>query len=144
MGVFEDGTPKDWCSLRTEADDLFCAMGIKQDFEKQYNAWRSLLKGQAKDRFTALYNSIKVEQENKEDPDSKYTYEQIIQAKLNGVAKHVFSNWQYAIRNQKQYMQHALNMGSMEPGLFCEHLQKMSKYLIYFPSVGCTFCLCRR
>jgi hypothetical protein len=109
-------------------------MGISQDFDKQHNVWRSLLKGQAKDRFTALCNAITVEQGLKTDPALMYNQEQILSATLNGVAKHIFTNWQHAVRNQKQYMQHALSMGSMEPGAFCERLQKMSRYLQYFPS----------
>lgn len=135
VAVFEEGTPEDWCALRTEAVDLFQAMGIAKDFEKQHNVWRSLFKGQAKDRFTALFNATKVEQEGVID-SMGLSYEQVLQTALNGVAKYVFVNWQKALRNQKQYMQHALSMGSMEPGKFCERLQKVNRYLAYFPSAN--------
>jgi hypothetical protein len=134
MACFEEGTPEDWCSLRTEAHDLFLAMGIDKDPDKQHNVWRSLLKGQAKDRFTALYNATRVDNDAKTDASTKLSAEQVLRVVLNGVAKHVFTNWQHAIRNQKQYMQHALSMGSMEPGIFCERLQKMNRYLTYFPT----------
>jgi hypothetical protein len=134
MACFEDGTPEDWCSLRTEAHDLFLAMGIEKDPEKKHNIWRSLLKGQAKDRFTAIYNATRVENDAKTDQSTKLTPDQILRVVLNGVAKHVFTNWQFAVRNQKQYMQHGLSMGTMEPGAFCERLQKMNRFLIYFPT----------
>ena len=45
---FEDGTPEDWCSLRVELDDLFSAMAITEDIDKQHNIWRSLLKAKLK------------------------------------------------------------------------------------------------
>jgi hypothetical protein len=133
IACFEEGTPEDWCSLRTEAKDLFNAMGITGEADKQHNVWRCLLKGQAKDRFTALYNHHKVDNDAKPKAN-KLSEEQLLRVVLNGVAKHVFPNWQQSERNQKQYMRHALNMGSMEPGVFCERLQKMNRYFEFFPT----------
>ncbi len=131
---FEDGTPEDWCSLRVELDDLFSAMAITEDIDKQHNIWRSLLKGKAKDRFTALHNAMSVEESAKTDPARRLSKGQILRKALNSLARKIFPDWQYAVRQQKRYLQHGLSMGSMEPEAFVDRVQKMNQYIKYFPS----------
>ena len=100
MACFEEGTPEEWCALRTEAADLFIAMGIEKETDQQHNIWRSLFKGLAKDRFTALYNQTKVENDSK-PTEKQMTSGQMLKVVLNGMAKVIFADWQHAVRNQK-------------------------------------------
>ncbi len=130
---FEDGTPEDWCRINEEVEDLVKAMGVDQDTDAQHNIWRSLLLGKAKDRFTALYNKVAVENRAMVTTEQQAA-SKLLQLTLNGVARKIFKDWEYAIRNQKRYMVHGLAMGHKDPEAFIDRVQKMNRFIKYFPS----------
>ncbi len=124
---------EDWCRINEEVEDLIKAMGVDYDADAQHNIWQSLLLGKVKDRFTALYNKVAVENRAKATTEQD-AVSTLLQLTLHGVARKTFKDWQYAIRNQKRYMVHGLAMGHKDPEAFIDRVLKMNRFIKYFPS----------
>ncbi len=63
----------------------------------------------------------------------QYDNAQLLKEVHNEVAKEYFDNWQSAARRQRYYMRRDIFIGSIKPKIFVEAMEKMNKYLAYFP-----------
>ena len=143
--TFEDGTPEEWCKLRQDADELFVAMDIDHETEdaamQQFNVYRSLLSGKAKEIFNRAYSEEHTANEERE-VEHQLSFPSLLARVIDAVAKHVFPHPEKDYRLEKKYLKVHLYIGSLTIKEFCDRLEKLNQYLVYFPcwEVGTTLC----
>ena len=126
--VFDHGTPEEWCKWRIELADLEVAYPFNDPTnEKQQNiklnVIRSLLTGEARERFQRAYEEAIAEKKGDSTTSS-----------LNAIAKWVFENDVHAWRRQKSYMMYDLAFEAGKFTAFKDRVKTLNKYLEFFPA----------
>ena len=119
--VFEEGDAEDWVKWRITYENLVEAYPLDTP-DKQVKMLRTLLKGEAKDRFnTALAASKATTDTNK------------LNAAMNNLAKKSFNDDTNAWRRQRRYMRYHLWFSEGQFKDFKSRLIELNRYLKFFP-----------
>ena len=134
IAVFDDGSAEEWCEWRTKVDQLIRDKECTTSTQR-VRVYRSLLEGKALDLFAESYSKrlrkqIEVKQTDKlAEADETLVENQA----LNDVALMVFKDGTDSIRAQKRYLRNNLSIGNMDPEMWAQRLEKINRYLQYFP-----------
>ena len=128
--VFDTGTAEDYCKWRIAFAELAEASAW-DTVDKQYTVLQTVLRGEARTRFNAGFNSVDPPAggRNRRELDKE---EQLRQG-YNALSKDLFVPTESAWRRQRSYMRYNLSMKDMPVGAFKRRLMEMNRYLKYFP-----------
>ena len=119
--VFEQGDAEDWVKWRIAYENLVEAYPL-DTAEKQVKMLRTLLKGEAKDRFNTTYAASQASTDA-----AKLT------SAINKVAKKSFNDDTNEWRRQRRYMCYHLYFAQGQFQDFKVRLLELNRYLKYFP-----------
>jgi hypothetical protein len=133
---FEWGSPEEWCKLREQVDELAKSMDCHAENDENTVKQRKIMQAVLTGKGLEIFNTKSTERKTANDAlnaATRKTEAQVFKLVLNDMAKKIFLKPEAAYNVQKHFMKTQLRIGNMTVDDFCDRLEKVNKYLVYFP-----------